>query len=423
MKGTVGEDFDRFPTPPETRRMFLRLCDTEALLDRPPQHLSGGELQRTALCLLLLSGANILLLDEPSKGLDALRQAQLGQLLQVLCQEGYAVLLVSHDTGFCAQYASRCSLFFDGACLAEADTRTFFADNQWYTTPAQRLAAGILPLVLCPDDMLEALSVPAQKPILTPETPTSKSSHKSKIEPAPVPSPAQNRPKHLTWLGWLFLALIPLTLYLGIVIFDNDRYYLIAVLVLLESLCPLFLRLEAHKPSARELSVLAVLCAVAVLGRVLCFALPQVKPVMAIVILSGIGFGREVGALTGALSMLLSNLLFGQGPWTPFQMFAMGLIGFFAGLLFGKKKPNVWQMGLFSLFAGIVLYGGIMNPSSALMWMDKLNWNIILAHLIAGFPMDVLHSIATMVFIMLLGKRILAQFQRLKEQYGVFAAE
>ena len=99
---------------------------------------------------------------------------------------------------------------------------------------------------------------------------------------------------------------------------------------------PFLLVFEGRRPKARELVTIAVLCAIGIAGRGLFFMLPQFKPVLALTIIAGVAFGGEVGFLVGAMTMLTSNMIFGQGPWTPWQMFAMGIIGFLAGVLFKK---------------------------------------------------------------------------------------
>ena len=101
-------------------------------------------------------------------------------------------------------------------------------------------------------------------------------------------------------------------------------------------MAPFFLIFEGRKPKARELVIIAVLCAIAIAGRAALFMLPQFKPVIAMTIISGVAFGGETGFLVGAMTMLASNVMFSQGPWTPWQMFAVGIIGFFAGVLFRK---------------------------------------------------------------------------------------
>lgn len=109
-----------------------------------------------------------------------------------------------------------------------------------------------------------------------------------------------------------------------------------------------FLVFEGRHPKARELVIISVLCAIAVAGRLAFTMLPQFKPVVAIVIISGVAFGGESGFLVGAVSMLVSNLMFGQGPWTPWQMFAAGIIGFIGGILF--KKVFWAEQGLRSVY-------------------------------------------------------------------------
>ena len=102
------------------------------LLDRHPYDLSGGEQQRAALAKILLLNPDILLLDEPTKGLDAEFKQVFGQILRTLQASGVAILMVSHDIEFCAKYADRCALFFDGNIVTEAEPKTFFSGNSFY---------------------------------------------------------------------------------------------------------------------------------------------------------------------------------------------------------------------------------------------------------------------------------------------------
>lgn len=103
----------------------VRLCRLEELLDRHPYDLSGGEQQRAALAKVLLLGPEILLLDEPTKGLDAEFKQTFAEILQTLLRQEVALLMVSHDIEFCARYAHRCALFFDGSIVTEAPPRAF----------------------------------------------------------------------------------------------------------------------------------------------------------------------------------------------------------------------------------------------------------------------------------------------------------
>ena len=117
---------------------------------------------------------------------------------------------------------------------------------------------------------------------------------------------------------------------------NGQRYYLLACLILLLAFAALLGRLERRRLRAREMVLLAVMTSLAVMGRAVFFLLPQFKPAAALVILAGALLGAESGFLVGAMTGFVSNFFFGQGPWTPFQMFGFGLIGFFAGLVFTK---------------------------------------------------------------------------------------
>ena len=118
------------------------------LLERHPYDLSGGEIQKAALAKILLKKPKILLLDEPTKGMDALSKRSFGALLQTLRAEGAAILMVSHDVEFCANYADRCAMFFDGYIVSEGPPRRFFSENSFYTTAASRMTRHLTPGVV-----------------------------------------------------------------------------------------------------------------------------------------------------------------------------------------------------------------------------------------------------------------------------------
>lgn len=119
------------------------LTDIVPLLDAHPFDLSGGEVQRAALAKVLLCEPRLLLLDEPTKGLDAFFKDKLAALLRSLTGRGTTVLMVSHDVEFCASYADRCALFFDGDVVTTNPPRQFFVSNSFYTTAANRISRGL----------------------------------------------------------------------------------------------------------------------------------------------------------------------------------------------------------------------------------------------------------------------------------------
>ena len=217
------------------------------------------------------------------------------------------------------------------------------------------------------------------------------------------------------------LVLIPVTLYLGMQL-PGRGYYLTGTLLVIYILVPFLLSFEARKPQARELVIIAVMCALAVASRAVFAFLPYFKPIFAIIIISAIALGPEAGFLVGAVSALTSNFFFGQGPWTPWQMFSMGIIGFLAGVLFRKGwlMRNRQSLAVFGAFAAIFIYGGIMNPASAIMWNTQtLNWDMLLAYYVSGLPMDLVHAGATVFFLLLAAEPMLEKLDRIKVKYGL----
>ena len=121
-----------------------RLLKLEELLTKHPYDLSGGEQQRTALAKVLLCKPKILLLDEPTKGMDSGYKKSFANLIKSLTEKGCTVIMISHDVEFCAKYADFCAMLFDGEISAAADSHKFFNENRFYTTAANRMSRGII---------------------------------------------------------------------------------------------------------------------------------------------------------------------------------------------------------------------------------------------------------------------------------------
>ena len=479
---------------------IVELCGLREFLDRHPYDISGGEQQRAALAKVLLTAPDILLLDEPTKGFDAEFKVTFALILRRLIAQGVTILMVSHDVPFCAEYAHKCGLFFDGSIVAEGTPRDFFSGNSFYTTPANRMARHLIPeavtvadIIGCCDgeipaepEILEAAPLPAVKEsavnfkpkplplwrkllagifllqallvffyatsitdlssIITMGGLTNSGMEQLKLyaelivaligfiasigrRSAPsamlqVPAKQRKLGKRTMVAAALILLCIPLTIFAGIMYLGNQHYNITALLVLLECMLPFFLVFESRKPKARELVVIAVLCAIGVAGRSAFFMLPQFKPVLALVIIAGVAFGGETGFLVGAVTMLASNVLFSQGPWTPWQMFSMGIIGFLAGILFrkGLLRRSRGSLAIFGAFAAIVIYGGIMNPASALMYSSQsINWEVIMAYYVSGLPMDLIHAAATVIFLLIAAEPMLEKLDRIKVKYGLIS--
>ena len=136
---------------------ILELTQLTELVNRHPYDLSGGEQQRLALAKILLLRPQILLLDEPTKGLDDFYKAQLGEILLQLKAQGVTILMVSHDVEFVAKFADSCGLFFNGSVVSSKSARDFFAGNSFYTTAANRMARNYFPDAVTVEDVIECL--------------------------------------------------------------------------------------------------------------------------------------------------------------------------------------------------------------------------------------------------------------------------
>lgn len=160
LKKTIREDLmdmiSEEVSEEERKRLAkeaARLTGTEGLLDRHPYDVSGGERQRAALAKVLLSDPDILLLDEPTKGMDSFFKKTFAGILKGLLQRGVTIVAVSHDIEFCALYADRCALFFDGGIIAENTPRKFFAGNSFYTTAVNRMCRHVLKSMMTVEDV------------------------------------------------------------------------------------------------------------------------------------------------------------------------------------------------------------------------------------------------------------------------------
>ncbi|MDR0518612.1 MAG: ATP-binding cassette domain-containing protein [Clostridiales Family XIII bacterium] len=138
----------------EVRRV-AELTDTVGLLGFHPYDISGGEQQRAGLAMALLARPKLLLLDEPTKGMDSFFKEKFSVMLRQLCADGLGVLMVSHDVEFCAKHADRCMLFFNGGVVSEGAPRAFFSGNSFYTTAANRMSRGLIAEAITAEDVIE----------------------------------------------------------------------------------------------------------------------------------------------------------------------------------------------------------------------------------------------------------------------------
>lgn len=225
----------------------------------------------------------------------------------------------------------------------------------------------------------------------------------------------------------VIFLLIPATLYLGTNMTGRAHYF-ISTLIIIEIMLPFFFAFEHRKPQARELVTIAVMCALSVASRVL-VQIPAFKPILGIIMISGIALGAEAGFLTGAVSAFASNFFFSQGPWTPWQMMAYGIAGFLAGLLFHKKRPfpgKPWLssavLAVYGFLATVLVTGPLLDTCSIFTMGIQVTPGFVLAVYSAGFVPNLILGCATAVTMFIVGRPLLGKLDRLIRKYGMMEA-
>lgn len=460
----------------------VSLCELEDFLERHPYDLSGGESQRVALAKVMMTKPDILLFDEPTKGFDVHFKEKFADIIAELKASGTTIIMVSHDIEFCAKYADRCAMLFDGKIVNCDAPREFFSGKSFYTTAANRMARNIIPDAILADDIISACGgkityenkkLPKANVEIKKNAEADKKPKRNYVsgivflvlflfvqfafvdkysgwlnillqilsvalagislskfvpqrllcdKPIDKKSNSKNKLSILSLItAIIVLTIVPLTIYVGIYHLNDRKYMFISLMIILEILLPFIILFEKRRPNPRELVLLSILCAIAVLGREAFFMLPQFKPVLALVIIIGVCFGGEAGFLSGAVIAFVSNFFSAQGPWTPWQMFAMGIVGFISGIIFNKGIISKTRVNLcvFGIVSAIVIYGGIMNPASVLMWNPYPTKDLILSSFLLGFSFDMVHAVSTVFFLWFLSAPLLDKLERIKTKYGL----
>ena len=215
-------------------------------------------------------------------------------------------------------------------------------------------------------------------------------------------------------------VLIPATLFLGTKL-TGRQYYITVTLVIIEVMLPFFFTFEARKPQPRELVTIAVMAALAAVSRAAFAFLPSFKPITAIIMITGIAFGAEVGFLTGALGIFASNFFFSQGPWTPWQMLAYGIAGFVAGILFHKRREKCrpLPLAIFGFFYVLILVGPLLDCCTIFTSVTKITKAAVLAVFAQGLPMNAIHAACTALTLFFFYKPLNSKLLRLQTKYGM----
>lgn len=209
-------------------------------------------------------------------------------------------------------------------------------------------------------------------------------------------------------------VLIPLVVLLGAVVFDEKQHLFFSFAVAALSVMLFVAGFERKITGTRRMVIVAVMIALSIVGRFI----PFFKPVTAIAVMTAIYLGGESGFLVGSLSALLSNFYFGQGPWTPFQMLAWGLVGLFAGWLAKPLKTHRWFLVLYGVLAGVG-YSFIMDVWAVLWHNNDFSWSLYSAAVVAALPHTVLYAVSNFIFLWFMKKPFGNKLERVKKKYGV----
>ncbi len=209
-------------------------------------------------------------------------------------------------------------------------------------------------------------------------------------------------------------VLIPALVILGATVFDEKRYLILSLGIAVLAILLFMTGIEKKNIGSRRMVIVAVMTALAVIGRFI----PLFKPITALCVMAAIYLGAEAGFLCGALSVLISNIYFGQGPWTPFQMLGFGLIGLIAGYLSEPLRKSRVLLILYGVLAGVA-YSMMMDVWTVLWYSGSFDWSLYLTALVSALPFTALYAVSNAGFLLLLRKPMGEKLGRIKLKYGV----
>ena len=209
-------------------------------------------------------------------------------------------------------------------------------------------------------------------------------------------------------------ALIPAAVAVSALVFEGQRYIIISLGIAVLALLLFITGFERKNIGSRRMVITAIMTALAVFGRFI----PLFKPITAICVMTAVYLGAEAGFFCGSLSVLISNIWFGQGPWTPFQMLGFGLIGLFAGYLSKVLLRSRWLMLIYGVIAGLA-YSFIMDVWTVLWYAGGFDLKLYTAAIVSAIPFTLLYAVSNVVFLLILQKPVGNKLQRIKIKYGV----
>ncbi|MFD1849452.1 ECF transporter S component [Oceanobacillus bengalensis] len=214
-------------------------------------------------------------------------------------------------------------------------------------------------------------------------------------------------------------VIIFILLITAFVFFQYNAYLLMSLVIIACIMIPFFARFELKKIKGREVVILAILAAIAAIGRVPFAGLPSVQPTSFVIIVTGLVFGSESGFIVGAVAAIVSNIFLGQGPWTPWQMFAWGMMGMSAGLLrniwFMRK---VWGQCIFGFIWGY-LFGWLMNLWIVTSNIENFTWEFFVSIYVSSIYHDLAHALSNVFFLVVFSVSWVKIMNHFKRKYGL----
>ena len=218
------------------------------------------------------------------------------------------------------------------------------------------------------------------------------------------------------------LVLFTLVLILGFTYLFEEAYLWLSFGFVFLAILIFLVRFERRKVEPRELVLLAVLASIAAVGRIPFASLPSVQPTTFVIMMSGFVFGAESGFIIGAVAALASNMILGQGPWTPWQMAAWGLVGLSAGWLRNTKILTSKTGRIIFGIAWGYLFGWVMNLWGFLSIVQSgspFEWKAFMVYLIGSATFDTMHAVSNVIFLLLFGEVWIKILTRFKMKYGL----
>lgn len=215
---------------------------------------------------------------------------------------------------------------------------------------------------------------------------------------------------------------IPTIVLLGLFVWKDGNWAVISAGVALLAVICFFVVIEKKKTTVQELAVIAIMIALSVASRLVFVAIPGFKPITAMVIIAGIALGGQSGFLCGSLSALISNMYFGQGPWTPMQMMVWGMIGMISGIIFYRKeykKVNIIGILIMGIIGGIA-FSLVMDIWTVFSIEKQFTWERYIAIVGASLPFMAVYAISNVIFLFILSNPMLLQLARIRKKYDIF---